>query len=192
MNSTVWVIIYSKYSPASNSLLDLITSSNIDVNFQGICIDNKEIRRYVQNSTKFNIQSVPCILHIDKFSGIVQQYEGQKAFEIVSSMIPAEYAPQEVDVTELIQPPEKEKSGSMLQTSLDDLGIVEDKIPEIQTGSVLKQKVSARDIMNTHTTSIDDIDKMPVVNIPVMEVRKTGKPINISEVMSEAQRQSHI
>ena len=244
-SSTFWVIIYSKFSQASTSLLDMIRTAELDVNFQVICIDNKAIRTYIQKSTKFNIQTVPCILHIDKFTGIVQQYEGQNAFEVIASMKPVEYNTQYDTQTGT------KTQETPLQTSLDDLGLggdssayqgaqqqsvyqgaqqqsayqgaqqqseyqgvqqaayqgtqqqgiyqvsdqLSDRIPErVQSKhSILKQKVSASDIMSAQTSSIEQLDKrQEIPERPVMEVKKTGKPINIAEVMSEAQRQSQM
>ena len=241
-SSTFWVIIYSKFSQASTSLLDMIRTVDLDVNFKVICIDNKAIRTYIQKSTKFNIQTVPCILHIDKFTGIVQQYEGQNAFEVIASMKPVEYNTQYDTQTGT------KNQETPLQTSLDDLGgdssayqgaqqgiyqgsqqqsayqgaqqqseyqgaqqaayqgaqqqgiyqvsdQLSDRIPErVQSKhSILKQKVSASDIMSAQTSSIEQLDKRTEIpERPVMEVKKTGKPINIAEVMSEAQRQSQM
>ena len=175
MNS--WVIIYSKFSNASTQLVSLIENSNIPLEFQGLCIDNKEIKTLIQKSTKFSIKHVPCILNIDKFTGIVQQYEGIKAFELINSMIP----PPEQEEVPTPPPPQKVDQSGMNYTSLDEL----ENTQQHSSQPNLK-KISVNEIMNQQKTSLEQLDKRQEINIPTIEVKKTGKPINVSDIMAEA------
>jgi hypothetical protein len=178
MNS--WVIIYSKFSTASTELVSLIEGSNIQIEFQGLCIDNKEIKKIIQKSTKFSIKYVPCILNIDKFTGIVQQYEGIKAFELINSLIPEQPTIEQPTIEQPVQRPDQ---SGMHYTSLDELDNPQITHPSQPT---LKQKISVSEIMNTQQTSIEQLDKRPEINIPTIEVKRTGKPINVSDIMAEA------
>jgi hypothetical protein len=85
MNSTLWILLYSKFSPACKSLLDFIKQTPLDVSFKLLEIDNKEIRSRVLNDQRFSIKNVPTIVSISS-SGIANQYEGEKAYELVMAM----------------------------------------------------------------------------------------------------------
>lgn len=74
---SVVVCVYSRYSKASSSLLSIM-EGNLD--FRRLCIDHPEFRRIVlQDSQKFNIRQVPCIL-VFFSNGVMNKYEGDKAF----------------------------------------------------------------------------------------------------------------
>jgi hypothetical protein len=202
MDSTTSILLYSKFSNACKSLLAMLHDSNLDTYFQHLCIDNKEIRSLVKASKKFNIKSVPCILNIDRLSGVAGQYEGQKAFELVSSMIPENRGTtqiQEVEEVEevpvLVEEPVQEPTVPKQTHSLADLG----------RGAVIKSKISASQVMasqgittapnhalnnslNQNVTSIENLENMspqPAMPSPI-ETKKTGKPINVSEIMAQA------
>ena len=184
MESTIWVLIFSKFSDACNSLIDMIENANIQTPFQQLCIDNKQIRKIVQGSKKFNIKSVPCILNVNRTSGIVKQYEGIKAFELINSLIPpaprASTPPPPVTEIEVVLPEIKDEKEQSSKSSTAD-----DDRPSM----VLKSKVSAKDIMAQNVTSIDDLNELPEKIIPPpIEQKKAGKPISVSEVMAAAQR----
>ena len=51
-----------------------------------ICLDNKDIRKLVQNNKKLSIQFVPSILLMFP-SGLLEKYEGNKAFEWVENVV---------------------------------------------------------------------------------------------------------
>lgn len=85
-NIESYVLLYSKYSPACNSILDII-KKNMIVNVISLCIDNKKIRkRITQKGNIIKIELVPCILIIYQ-SNYIEKYEGKQAFDIIERMI---------------------------------------------------------------------------------------------------------
>lgn len=81
------VLLYSKYSPESNRLVDMINKSGVKIpELAYVCIDNDNIRKRVKKDKKLQINLVPCIL-IYSLSGRVEKYEGASAFEWVDQII---------------------------------------------------------------------------------------------------------
>lgn len=82
------IFLYSKYSNNSKNLIDIINNSNLSLtlNIKYICIDNKDIRNRILNSSKIKIKVVPTILNVFN-NGIVQLYEGQHAFQYINNAI---------------------------------------------------------------------------------------------------------
>lgn len=74
-----YIVLFSKYSQGCKKFADTITSSGIDINFNYICIDNKEIRDKITKSNDIEIKNVPCLL-IASDNGNLDKYEGQDCF----------------------------------------------------------------------------------------------------------------
>jgi hypothetical protein len=87
MDTTLWILIYSKFSPACNELFSFIEQFKIPTPFKLLEIDNKDIRKRVLSDKRFSIKSVPCIISLNS-AGVASQYEGVKAFEVVNAMKP--------------------------------------------------------------------------------------------------------
>ena len=95
------VLLYSKYSEFSKSIIKQIESSSFDfVNkkkLSTVCIDNDDIRNRILKSNDMDIKTVPCILIIHD-DGVVEKYEGEDAFkwveEIISKNVHVEQQPQ--------------------------------------------------------------------------------------------------
>ena len=51
-----------------------------------ISIDHPDVRKYIENDKKLNINTVPCIL-IMKDNGIIEKFEGEKSFELCKILI---------------------------------------------------------------------------------------------------------
>jgi hypothetical protein len=77
------ILFYSKYSENSQKIIQLSTPIKHLLKF--ICLDNKDIRKLVQNNKKLSIQFVPSILLMFP-SGLLEKYEGNKAFEWVENV----------------------------------------------------------------------------------------------------------
>ena len=92
MDGTLWVIIYSQFSDSCKRLMTIIDQASLDVQFQVLCIDDTNLRKRIANDKKFNIKIVPCILRIEKDSGIASQYEGEKAYELIYTLIERQQA----------------------------------------------------------------------------------------------------
>ena len=83
----LWVLIYSKFSLKCQQLQSYITESGLDIPFTMICIDDKDMRKRITDNKDFNIKYVPTILQINQMTGVVSQYEADKAFELISGIV---------------------------------------------------------------------------------------------------------
>ena len=86
MDSTIWILLYSKFSPSCIQLFNLIDQRALNIEFTLLCVDDKNMRKRIVRNKQFNIKSVPCILSVHKISGIASQYDGQKVFELIESL----------------------------------------------------------------------------------------------------------
>ena len=90
------VLLYSKYSPISNKMMDALTSCPVDlkmlVGLSTVCIDNEKIRKQILKPNKIEILTVPCILIVYN-TGSVEKYEGGSAFEWIEETV-RKYMPQ--------------------------------------------------------------------------------------------------
>mgnify|MGYP003343822184 CR=1 FL=1 len=77
------ICFYSNYSKQSKRLKNLINNKLI-IDF--ISIDHPDVRKYIENDKKLNINTVPCIL-IMKDNGIIEKFEGEKSFELCKILI---------------------------------------------------------------------------------------------------------
>lgn len=86
MNPEYSVLLYSKYSNNCKNLTTMITDNNVQIPLQYVCIDNKDVRKRIMDSTKIKIRFVPCILNVFK-NGVVELYEGTQAFVLIKNII---------------------------------------------------------------------------------------------------------
>jgi hypothetical protein len=86
MENPTSILLYSKYSPHSKQITDLIQSSPVPLQFKYFCVDNKQVREQIQNDKKININFLPCILNVYSNGG-VEQFEGPQAFNAVQSIL---------------------------------------------------------------------------------------------------------
>ena len=77
------ICFYSNYSKQSKRLKNLINNKLI-IDF--ISVDHSDVRKYIENDKKLNINTVPCIL-IMKDNGIIEKFEGEKSFELCKILI---------------------------------------------------------------------------------------------------------
>lgn len=84
MDFSSCILLHSKYSNTSNSLIKYIKTCGINfdeiVKLQYVCVDNEEIRNRILKNTQIQIETVPCILLIYNDGG-VEKYEGSDVFE---------------------------------------------------------------------------------------------------------------
>lgn len=208
---SLWLLLYSKFSPACSEIIEIIKANDTGIQFQPVCIDNSEVRRMLSRSKKFNIEYVPCILHISKSTGVAEQYEGERSFNLIQSLVesrqPLDIQQQPVFVEEqqpqpqpLLQQPQAVHSESM--TMIDDLDAISMPVNEIKNvPAALKQKVSPGDIM-AMAKGRENMDSGIRSNISIppeqlqqqqipsekIEQKKTGKPVDISAALAAAQR----
>lgn len=90
MEPQLSVLLYSKYSPISKKLMDLIQSSQVDFSslfsLQTLCVDNEKIRNRILDNAQLDITSVPCVLLIYPDGGI-EKYDQSHVFEWVEQII---------------------------------------------------------------------------------------------------------
>jgi len=67
--------------------MDTVNTGNLNLNFNYLCVDNKEIRERIVSSTEIDIKQVPCLLVINEQTGSIDKYEGQDSFIWVNDII---------------------------------------------------------------------------------------------------------
>ena len=112
MEPQLSVLLYSKYSSMSKSLMNLIQTSGIDFtnqfSLQSLCIDNEEIRKRIIENQQIQVTSVPCLLVIFPDGGI-EKYDGPHAFEWVEDIVRKFAPPPPSQPQEPPQPSEEEQ-----------------------------------------------------------------------------------
>lgn len=136
MNNQYFVILYSKYSNVCKKFMNDIKNAQLDFNFNTVCVDNKQIRDKILNSSDFDINSLPCLLILNDNQTNIDKYEGQDAFiwlnDIIlqkKEMMLIEKQKQQVHLENLLQESFNKPSSSVNDsndisgnhTSLDDL-----------------------------------------------------------------------
>lgn len=82
------VLLYSKYSPNSKKMLDILQNSKIDLrvlSIQTVCIDNENIRKRIYGSS-IEVKTVPTILVLYPDGG-VEKFDGGHSFEFIQNVI---------------------------------------------------------------------------------------------------------
>jgi hypothetical protein len=177
----LWVLIYSKFSKSCQELLTILDQNDIGIDFNLLSIDDKSMRTRIMKDKRFNIQFVPCILNVNQLSGVVSQYEADKAFELVYTQLQmdetqeVEYEPksQEIPIeqqlhieSQYIPPtPQPASTSEHGQTAISDLI---DEEEEEQEEEYIKKPL------------------MPERQEPGNSIKKR---INVSEVMSKSKKE---
>ncbi len=117
MESQLSVLLYSKYSSLSKSLMNMIQTSGVDFttkfSLQPLCIDNEEIRARILKNTQLQVTTVPCLLIIFPDGGI-EKYDGARVFEWVEGII-RQFAPPPPPVRQQPSVPSEEEKWRMNQ-----------------------------------------------------------------------------
>jgi hypothetical protein len=121
MESQLILLMYSKYSSLSKSIMDIIQKSGIDFTtqfgLQYLCIDNEKIRKRIIDNEQIQVTSVPCLLLIYPDGGI-EKYDGKHAFEWVESIL-SKYSPQQEPLQQ--QQPQPQPQPQPQQPSQEEL-----------------------------------------------------------------------
>ena len=84
------ILIYSKYSPLSKRIMELIQKSSVDFSalygLKLLCTDNENVRGFILTNTKIPITVVPTILLLFP-TGVVEKYEGHTAINWVETIV---------------------------------------------------------------------------------------------------------
>lgn len=99
-SQAVCILLYSKYSDKSQKLLNALKISPVDltskVGLTPVCIDNSNIRKKISNTTKLDIEYVPCILIVHN-NGTVEKFEANDCInwieETVRNLLPPQQPP---------------------------------------------------------------------------------------------------
>lgn len=86
MENPTSILLYSKYSPNSKQITELIQSSPVPLQFKYLCVDNEEVRQRIKENKKIKVNYLPCILNVYSNGG-VEQFEGPQAFNAVHSIL---------------------------------------------------------------------------------------------------------
>jgi hypothetical protein len=90
MESKLSVLLYSKYSSLSTTLMNSIEKSGINFtnqfSLQSLCIDNEKVRSRIINDTQLDVSTVPCLLIVFPDGGI-EKYDGARVFEWFDGVI---------------------------------------------------------------------------------------------------------
>jgi len=79
------VLFWSKYSANSKKLINLMDQHNAKI--ESVCIDNESVRQRIAKDKKIGISVVPTILALYQ-NGVIEKYEGEKAFELLYAAFP--------------------------------------------------------------------------------------------------------
>lgn len=162
------VLLYSKYSPQSKKILDIIQSSPVNleqvVSLQTLCIDNEKIRKRIHQNKQIDITSVPCILVIFPDGGI-EKYDGITVFQWIEEMLhkftpppppPPQKSLQQLQIEEqqrqkIIQ----QKKKKLVESQREREKLIQKKKYERHLNK--NNQVSEQEIENSYT-NIDDLD----------------------------------
>lgn len=142
MDSTLWVFVYSQYSPSCLKLMQMIDQSGLDITFQVLSIDDKNMRERIKRDTRYNIRYVPCILKIDKNNGIASQFEAEYAFNLIENEIQTMIAfKKQNNMMSTPTPPQQRVSRQPAQVSIE---MIEDELPMTQPTSINPQALNSQ------------------------------------------------
>jgi hypothetical protein len=156
-----FVVLFSKYSNACKKFMDTINNAKLNLNFNYLCIDNKDIRNRVISSSEIDIKNVPCLLIINEQSGSIDKYEGQDSFIWINDIIQQkqkQLLEEQIKQQTLIQQQMQEQMHKQIQQQM------------MTQKNEIQQKLAERDIdesvkpikkikSSKKKTLIDDIDE---------------------------------
>jgi hypothetical protein len=192
MDSTIWIIAFSKYSKTCDQLFQMIEDLNVSTPFQLLDIDNKNLRKRIKSTSNFSIEYVPCVISVNSM-GIASQYEGQKAFEIVKRMSPPPPPPPQrvqhvqVEPSQPLQQQQAPPPPTFEQQGVTPIENLMDEPPMDASGgkgSAIKgNKMSVSQIMKNAPKH----EPVQQVQVPEIEQKSGGSKISVSEIMSQYQ-----
>jgi len=154
-NTEYFVVLFSKYSNACKKFMDTINNGNLNMNFNYLCIDNKDIRNKIVTSSEIDIKNVPCLLVINEQSGSIDKYEGQDSFIWINDIIQQRQK-------QLLE--EQIKQQSLMQQQMQQQLImqkkeIQQKLAERDIDESLKPIKKLKSSKKKTLTLIDDIDE---------------------------------
>jgi len=103
MQQSLTLLLYSKYGNYSTQFLDVIRQKPIPF-LKLLCNDNDQVRQRIRGCKTVQVRTVPCILTCHP-NGLVEQYDGENAFEWLDKNIESLYPP--APPPSLVTPPQQ-------------------------------------------------------------------------------------
>ena len=146
MTPQLCVLLYSKYSPKSRELLNMLERAPVDlsqvVGLQPVCIDNSHIRNKIQNATSVEVSTVPTVLIVHN-TGSVEKYEAEQAFlwseQTVNKFLPPE-PPEPPEPPAPAQKPTQKHQETTSIEKLPDMSQEDPETPETPEASAMVEE----------------------------------------------------
>jgi hypothetical protein len=102
MNSShIIVVFYSKFSDACKIFISKIKDiDEIKNSVQLVCIDNKKVRKIIQDNKSLSITKLPCLFKIYD-SGDVELFEGEDAYNALNTYVTVKPITEPIFITPL-------------------------------------------------------------------------------------------
>ena len=144
------VLFWSKYSSHSKKLITLMNQYNAHI--EKVCVDNSDIRNRILNDKRITISVVPTILAVYT-NGIIEKYEGEKAFELLYTAFQKEVVPTHLETQSTSPSPSCE---GMYDEIKKDLKEPKDKV---KSDKVKSDKVKSKKIVEKSPilSSLEDL-----------------------------------
>ena len=149
-SSEYFVVLFSKYSNACKKFLDTINNGKLNMNFNYLCIDNKDIRNRIVTSSEIDIKNVPCLLVINEQSGSIDKYEGQDSFIWINDIIQRKQK-------KLLE--EQMRQQAMIQQQMQQQKEIQQKLAEREIDQSVKPIKKIKASSSKKKTMIEDIDE---------------------------------
>lgn len=146
MDPEYLVVLYSKYSPQCQKILEIYDSDTMDY-IKMVCVDNSKFRERLSISKSLQVKTVPCVLLMYPGNRI-EKFEGSNVTEWLIQQISQNLPTTESRRTELpednmaVQPPQPQRQQQSPQpqppqpqqqfTAIEDLAPAEDMSQEQQ------------------------------------------------------------
>lgn len=191
----LWVLIYSKFSLKCQQLQAFIEENGLDIPFTMICIDDKDMRNRIMKSKDFNIKYVPTILQVNQLTGVVSQYEADKAFELLNGIVQsfvAEAEEQDRIIKDTQPPPQPIVQQPAAQHT--DIQEIENEtiIPLTKKDIIpLTKKESSHTLLEDIDTVIERESTLPAhPTAPMTDANPIKKRIRASDVIAQAEKEN--
>jgi hypothetical protein len=151
-----------------------------------ICIDDKDMRNRIMNNKDFNIKYVPTILQIDQMTGVVSQYEADKAFELISGIVQSFVAKEEEQERTIEQPIVHQPLSQVEHTNEegDNETIITQK--KADTTQHTTQLLDLDQDFQNAMESRSDVPALPSNTMP--DINPIKKRIRASDVLAKADK----
>ena len=173
-NSEYFVVLFSKYSNACKKFADTVNNGNLNLNFNYLCVDNKDVRNRILSSTDIEIKQVPCLLVINEKSGSIDKYEGQDSFIWINDIIQRKQK-------KLLE--EQMRQQAMIQQQMQQQKEIQQKLAEREVDQSVKPIKKIKASSSKKKTMIEDIDENGKPTIIITEKNHNMKPIKINPII---------